>query len=191
MRRTAGAEPAIPPRGWRVTVTPRPDESPTPVPTRAASPYRGLADADPQGIRWPGWTRTSVVPAFKAPSPLPTEQPANGAAVRCRSGPPALQERGRSRARRRECPRCDSNAHCRPPRGRASSRWATRTWSRYPGSNRAVRRTKAEPRAARIGMGYRGNAATLTVLHGCQVGLQPRRKQPACPTFPPSWLAIA
>jgi hypothetical protein len=29
---------------------------------------------------------------------------------------------------------------------------ATRTWSRYPGSNRAVRRTKAEPRAARIGM---------------------------------------
>ncbi len=53
------------------------------MPTRAASPYRGLADADPQGIRWPGWTRTSVVPAVKAPSPLPTEQPANGASAGC------------------------------------------------------------------------------------------------------------
>ena len=34
------------------------------------------------------------------------------------------------------CPRCDSNAHCSAPHADASCRWATRTWSHLPESNR-------------------------------------------------------
>jgi hypothetical protein len=37
-------------------------------------------------MSWPDWSRTSVVPAFKAPLPLPTEQPAIGASSRARTG---------------------------------------------------------------------------------------------------------
>ena len=44
--------------------------------SRATTPYQGEADADPKGVSWPGWTRTSVVVRFRAAAPLPTEQPA-------------------------------------------------------------------------------------------------------------------
>ena len=59
---------------------------------------------------------------------------------------------GRGCAPRGPCPRRDSNAHCPPPQGGASCRWATRTWSRPPVSNRTSRLTRAGPRPARGGM---------------------------------------
>jgi hypothetical protein len=43
------------------------------------------------------------------------------------------------------CPRRDSNAHCPPPQGGASCRWATRTWSRHPVPTRVTRLTRARP----------------------------------------------
>jgi hypothetical protein len=47
------------------------------VPTRATRPYQGHEDADPKGMCWPGWTRTSVANSrFKGGRPLPTDQPA-------------------------------------------------------------------------------------------------------------------
>jgi hypothetical protein len=81
---------------------------------------------------------------------LPLNDPGSRAAVRCRAEPPALQERGRSRARRQSAPARTrtgttlagtgtSGQRVIPPRAHES---------RYPGSNRAVRRRSRRPCAS-------------------------------------------
>ena len=102
--------------------------SPPPVPTRAARPYQGRADADPKGIV-PGAGLEPACACFKG---------------RPYKGRPVVGPGG-------QCPRRDSNAHCPDSHSGASCRWATRTQSRHPGSNRAIRRTKAKPQAVRGG----------------------------------------
>ena len=97
------------------------------------------------------------------------------AAIRCRPGPPALQERGHSRVRRRALAgiRTRNIQHL----GLASlPYWSTSTWSRHPGSNRATRRTKAEPQAVRggeaTGAGLEPACPWVRAKAGC---LQPTR----------------
>ena len=80
---------------------------------------------------------------------LPFPLPPTGAAVRCRAEPPALQERGRSRARRRECPRSDSNAHWLVPQTSASAVGLRRHGAAIrcrPGSSAVRRRSRSRAR---------------------------------------------
>lgn len=70
--------------------------------------------------------------AHQSPHPVPP-----GLAVRTRNA--------RSLDPGAACPRRDSNAHCPPPQGGASCRWATRTWSRHPVPTRVTRLTRAGP----------------------------------------------
>lgn len=74
-------------------------QSPSPGSNWAGCPYRGPPDAGPKGIVSPA----GFGPALPTSSrwcllPLGYE---DGAATRCRAGPPALRGPGRSRARRR------------------------------------------------------------------------------------------
>jgi hypothetical protein len=81
------------------------------VSSRAATPYQGMADADPKGASWPGWTRTSVLSRFKAAVPLPTEQPAIRALPQGRTGQAALTRGRRTPVRRAQYARRESNPH--------------------------------------------------------------------------------
>lgn len=172
MERTTGIEPAIPPweggalplRHIRMEPFPGADPGTASIPrTRGRRSERHVLGAQDSNLK-PAAPRAAALARL-------SYRPSR-AAVRCRAEPPALQERGRSRARRPVCPRPDLNRHCPPPQGGASCRWATRTWSRYPVPTRIIRRTKAEPRAARIGM------ASGAGLEPAGAGLPPVRLPP-------------
>ena len=123
-------------------------------------PYRGdvlplplsrrvfVATRATRASSWPGWTRTSVVPTFKAPSSLPSEQPAR-ALSQCRPGRPAFTRGWRAPVQRAfRCARPDLNRDA--PRGALAPRASAstvppRTQSRHPVPTRVIRRTKAEP----------------------------------------------
>ena len=99
--------------------------------------------------RWGTRSRTQIAGTKTQPiaviySPL-KEPPARIERATC----PLQEDRSAPELRRRDfmiaCPRQDSNLHCRPPQGRASCRWATRTWSRRPVPARITRATRAGP----------------------------------------------
>jgi hypothetical protein len=142
-------------------------------------PYRGgVLPLSLNRHSWPGRTRTCVASPGSRPggpcqqSNRPSKRPGGGscaadpdppeaafglrAAVRCRSGPPALREPGRKPCAAAWCARPELNRDA--PRGAQASRAcasacsATSARSRHPGSNRVTRRTKAEPQAVRGGM---------------------------------------
>lgn len=111
---------ALPLSYIRMEPSPRFELGPSAVPGRRSDRWSY------EGTCWPGWNRTSVVTWCQAGLCQQGSRPA-GAPARCC---PRLA--GRTRSARSldpgaECPRRDSNAHCRPPQGRASCRWATRT----------------------------------------------------------------
>lgn len=85
----------------RAAVTPAAIVSPPPVPTRASFPYKGRPDAGPEGIGTLGEIRTHTAHRLGVVPPTVLGYERLRAAVRCRSGPPALRGQGRSRARRR------------------------------------------------------------------------------------------
>ena len=127
----------------------------------------------------PGAGPEPCVRRFQGPAGMPSNPPRNGAATRCRPGPPALQGQGHSRVRRQGtgashggrfrftdqrglrayagagCPRRESDPHCQRPWRCASYQIGLRgrgaaTRCR-PGSSAVRRRSRS--RARRRGLG--------------------------------------
>ena len=161
MERVAGLEPALQP--WEGCVPPltlHSHESPSPVSSRATTPYQGAADTDPKGMSWPGWIQTSVVPGFKRRTrvqkprrPCQQSNRPSGASGRTRTDClpltrrllwPGELQRHRAYARR------DSNPHQHGPQPCPSTRLrhermraATRC---RPGSSAVRRRSRSRAR---------------------------------------------
>ena len=148
--------------------------------TRAsASNGARLLAGSPSILRAPGGSRTRTprwapVPETGVSTCFTTSAftPARARVTdRIRTGPPSpgadpgdlpLQGDDGRRSRRPRCARRDSNPQHLPPQDSLSSSWSTSTQSRYAESNRAMRRTKAQPHHAhRQSWGTRARTWTL------------------------------
>jgi hypothetical protein len=146
MERTTGIEPATPTLGTSCATSCATSAwSLPPVLTRAATPYQGVADADPAGMSWAPGIRTRKLsvqrPSGSAGSPIAHQEPSpECAGLGCRPyrGRPVAGPKGKY-ARR------DSNPQIHGPRPCPSASCGTSAWSRHPVPTRIIRRTKAEP----------------------------------------------